>query len=84
MLMWGSTLSTFLPRVHVLQARRIEDQRPTHPRSLQIDRRLLASAGGGEPVAEIHVLAGLHAVGDQGGPESLRRSAPAQSSWPPM
>ena len=50
----------------------------------QADRAVLAAAGGGEPAAEVHVLADLQAVGEQGGAGVVAQLAPSQSSWPPM
>ena len=44
----------------------------------------LAAAGGGEPVAEEHVLVDLQAVGDQGGAGVVAQVAPSQSRLPPM
>ena len=43
------------------------------------DRAVFAAAGGGEPVAEKHVLADLQAVGEQGGAGVVAQLAPSQS-----
>ena len=51
----------------MLQPRRIEHERPTHPRICQVDRHTPAGADGGEPVGEGHVMADPQAAGDQGG-----------------
>ena len=51
----------------MLQPRRSEQERPTHPRTCQIDRHTFTAAGGGEPAGEVHALADLQAVGGQGG-----------------
>jgi hypothetical protein len=62
----------------VLQARRIEDQRPTHPRTRQIDRHIIiiTAAGDGQPVAEVHALADLQAVSVQGGTGVVAQARP--------
>jgi hypothetical protein len=44
-----------------------QGQRPTHPHTCQLDRHLITSTGGGEPAAQVHVLADLQEVGAQGG-----------------
>ena len=42
----------------------------------QADRAVLAGAGGGEPAAEVHVLADLQAVGVQGGAGVVAQGRP--------
>ena len=42
----------------------------------RLDRAVLAGAGGGEPAAEVHVLADLQAVGVKGGAGVVAQGRP--------
>ena len=60
----------------MLYPRRSEQEHPAHPRTCQVDRHILTSDDGGEPIGEVHVLADLHAIGDQGGAIAVTQLSP--------
>ena len=68
----------------MLKPRRIEEQRPGHPRTCQVDRHIVVAADGGEPALRNMSWPTCRLSAARAGPESLRRCAPVQSSWPPM